>query len=70
MTLYSHGDIPWINFICYLILVPVEMFCGCFVVWFYIKVKSFRSRPGDLFCIIAVLDVISGAYHGMEAMNS
>ena len=59
---YTNGDIPYVNYLGALVLFPVELFFGCFVVYFYIKIKSFRKKPSDLFFMMAIFDIICSVY--------
>lgn len=51
------------------VTIPFELFFGSIVIKFYIKYKSFRKKPGDLFVMLAVFDIILGCLHTLHLLT-
>lgn len=70
MKEYGNGKISLVNFIENISIAPIYLFCGSFVLYFYIKHKKFRKKPGDIFVMIAICDIYISFYRGITALNS
>ena len=67
---FEHGEIPETIFRKNVIVSGPMLFYGVFIIYTYIKVKSFRKKPGDLFTMIGVLDIFGVFSQLTSAMNS
>ena len=59
---YNNGEIPYIIYSKNVIVFPEIMLYGFFIIYTFVKVKSFRKKPGDFFIMIAINDIFLGSF--------
>jgi hypothetical protein len=67
---FKNGDIQFLIYLKNIVAAPLQVVYDLFIIYTYIKVKSFRKKPGDLFVMVAVMDMMVTFYMGFVAYNS
>lgn len=67
---FDHGRIPFTIYQKNIVVFPLMLIYDSIIIYTYIKVKSFRKKPGDLFVMIAVNDIIQGIMLILYSLNS